>query len=67
MDLFIAEGSEIKSVYSGIVVHAEGGFRSRDPLSVSSRKMVVCGNNFNAEKNEFYRYCHMEKVLVETG
>ncbi len=67
VDLFIAEGSEIKSVYSGIVVHAEGGFRSRDPLSVSSRKGGNTAIIFNAEKNEFYRYCHMEKVLVEPG
>lgn len=67
IDLFTKEGSPIFSMTSGIVVLAEDGWKENQNLSTSSQK----GGNtiiiYNAFKNEFYRYAHLENVWTKVG
>lgn len=67
IDLFTEEGSLVKTMVRGVVVLAQEGWQTGRPLSVSSPK----GGNevivFDPETKRFYRYCHLDKVLVHPG
>ena len=54
----------VYSASAGIVVLAEGNWKPDQPFSTSS---IRGGNSvivFDPAENRFYRYCHLEKVLV---
>jgi len=65
IDLFTEEGSTVRSMSSGIVVLAEGGWRPDRQLTVASPK----GGNevivFDPTKERFYRYCHLGSISVK--
>ncbi len=64
VDLFTEEGSTVRSMSSGIVVLAEGGWQPDQPLTASSPR----GGNeiiiFDPTTNRFYRYCHLGSISV---
>ena len=67
IDLFIEEGSPIRSMSGGIVVLAENGWKKDDKLSTSS---AFGGNTiiiFSPYDESFYRYAHMEEAKVGAG
>jgi murein DD-endopeptidase MepM/ murein hydrolase activator NlpD len=67
IDLFVNEGSAVRSAWRGLVVLAEGGWRPLEWFSTSS----VRGGNavivFDAGANRFYRYAHLESIYVSAG
>lgn len=67
IDLFTLEGRSVKSMSYGIVVLAENGWLRAEPDKTVSNN----GGNeiiiFSPSTKSFYRYCHLGKVLVETG
>ena len=61
------EGSPVYCGGRGPVVLAEGDWNADQPFSTRS----IRGGNavivFDPRENRFYRYCHLEKVLVQPG
>jgi murein DD-endopeptidase MepM/ murein hydrolase activator NlpD len=67
IDLFVPEGSPVRSASKGVVILAESGWNMADPLSTSSR---MGGNTVivvDPEGRKMFRYCHLESVLVSAG
>jgi murein DD-endopeptidase MepM/ murein hydrolase activator NlpD len=67
LDIFVDEGTPVESASDGLVVEAETGWNPDDPLSTSA---VRGGNEvivFDRAGNRFFRYCHLETVLVAPG
>jgi hypothetical protein len=67
LDMFVDEGTPVESASDGLVVEAEFGWTAEDPFSTSA---IRGGNEvivFDPAGNRFYRYCHLETVLVATG
>jgi len=67
LDMFVDEGTPVESASDGLVVEAETGWNPDDPLSTSA---VQGGNEvivFDRAGNRFFRYCHLERVLVAPG
>ncbi|HME07421.1 MAG TPA: M23 family metallopeptidase [Bryobacteraceae bacterium] len=67
LDMFVDEGTPIESATGGLVIEAETGWKGDDPFSTSA---VRGGNEaivFDPVSNRFYRYCHMQAVLVRVG
>ena len=64
IDLFVREGTTVRSMTYGVVVLAQAGWQSANPFSTVSRK----GGNeviiFNPRTKRFYRYCHLSAVMV---
>ena len=62
LDLFIQEGSTVRSMTSGLVVVVERNWKKGEPLSSSSDR----GGNFviifNPKTKEFFRYVHLQRV-----
>lgn len=67
LDLFIDEGSPIRSISGGIVVLAENGWKKENNMSTSSARGGNTVIIFNPWENSFYRYAHLEKTAVKTG
>jgi murein DD-endopeptidase MepM/ murein hydrolase activator NlpD len=67
IDLFAAEGSPVRSASAGLVVLAESGWTSDDPLSTSSRQGGNSVIVFDPAGPRFYRYCHLQSVAVAAG
>ena len=67
LDIFVDEGTPVESASDGLVVEAEIGWNPDDPLGTSA---VRGGNEvivFDRAGNRFFRYCHLETVLVAPG
>jgi len=67
LDMFVDEGTPVESASDGLVVEAEIGWNPDDPLGTSA---VRGGNEvivFDRAGNRFFRYCHLETVLVAPG
>jgi murein DD-endopeptidase MepM/ murein hydrolase activator NlpD len=67
LDMFVDEGTPVESASNGLVVEAEFAWSADDPFSTSA---IRGGNEvivFDPAGNRFYRYCHLETVLVTTG
>lgn len=67
LDMFVDEGTPIASATDGLVVESETGWKAEDPFSTSA---IRGGNEvivFDPVGNRFFRYCHLETVLVVTG
>jgi murein DD-endopeptidase MepM/ murein hydrolase activator NlpD len=67
MDLFIREGSPVRSASAGVVLLAEEGWTEADPFSTSSH---AGGNQvivFDPVTDRFYRYCHLDSVEPVAG
>jgi len=67
IDLFVPEGSPVLAASGGLVLLAEGGWQADQPFSTSSLRGGNAVIIFNPAENRFYRYCHLEKVLVGAG
>jgi len=67
IDLFVKEGSPVLSASNGLVLVAEGGWSPSDPVSTSSREGGNTVVIFDPVANRFYRYAHLQSVVVETG
>ncbi|MCX6620131.1 MAG: M23 family metallopeptidase, partial [Acidobacteria bacterium] len=67
LDLFVAEGTRVRTATDGIAVLAEGGWTAGDPFSTSSRRGGNSVVVFDPWQDRFYRYCHLESVVVESG
>lgn len=67
IDLFAPEGSPVYAAAAGLVVLAEGNWEPDQPFSTSSMRGGNAVIVFDRAENRFYRYCHLEKVLVQTG
>jgi murein DD-endopeptidase MepM/ murein hydrolase activator NlpD len=67
IDLFAPEGASVFAASGGLVLLAEGGWQSDQPFSTSSLRGGNAVIVFNPAENRFYRYCHLEKVLVRAG
>lgn len=67
IDLFVPEGSPVFAASGGLVLLAEGGWQLDQPFSTSSLRGGNAVIVFNPPENRFYRYCHLEKVLVRAG
>lgn len=65
IDIFTAEGAQVRSMTRGIVVLAESGWRPDDPFSTSSARGGNTVIIFDPDKREFYRYCHFDTVAVK--
>ncbi len=67
IDLFVAEGTPVRSATRGIVVLAENGWSAGDWFSTST---VRGGNSvivFDADRDRFFRYAHLDVSKVEAG
>jgi peptidoglycan LD-endopeptidase LytH len=67
IDLFVREGSPVRSASYGVVLLAEGGWDKDDPLSTSSRGGGNSAIVFDARSGRLFRYCHLDKVGVKAG
>jgi len=67
IDLFVEEGSPIRSMSGGIVVLSENGWEKDDQLSTSSTRGGNTVIVFNPQNQSFYRYAHMKETKVVTG
>jgi murein DD-endopeptidase MepM/ murein hydrolase activator NlpD len=67
IDLFAREGSPVRSASYGVVVLAEGGWDKDNPLSTTSREGGNTVIIYDASSARFFRYCHLDRVLVRAG
>lgn len=67
IDLFVREGSAVRSVTYGIVLLAEENWDRGDPFSTSSPEGGNAVIIFNPREDRFYRYCHLASVKVAAG
>jgi len=67
IDLFVKEGSPVYAAAAGLIVLAEGNWNLDQPFSTSSLRGGNAVIVFDPRENRFYRYCHLEKVLVQPG
>lgn len=67
IDVFVREGSPVVAAGGGLVVLAEGNWMADEPFSTSSLRGGNAVIIFDPREKRFYRYCHLEKVLVEAG
>jgi len=67
LDLFVPEGTRVRSATNGLVILAEGGWSEGDPFSTSSMRGGNSVIVYAPAENRFYRYCHLGSVDVSTG
>jgi murein DD-endopeptidase MepM/ murein hydrolase activator NlpD len=67
IDLFVSEGSPVRSATRGLVVLAENGWTAADPFSTSSMAGGNCAIVFDPGAARFLRYCHLGWVNVQPG
>jgi len=67
LDMFVDEGTPVEAAAGGLVIEAETGWKAEDPFSTSA---IRGGNEvivYDPAGNRFYRYCHLDAVLVGVG
>jgi murein DD-endopeptidase MepM/ murein hydrolase activator NlpD len=67
LDLFVPEGTPVRSTTSGLVILAEGAWQEDDQFSTSSLRGGNSVIVFAPGENRFYRYCHLASVDVAAG
>ena len=67
LDLFAAEGAEVRSVTRGVVVLADRDYSVANVFSTTSRKGGNAVIVFDPDHERFYRYCHLSTVRVFAG
>ncbi len=67
IDMFAAEGTAVHSASRGIAVLADRDWSPDNVFSTSSRKGGNSVIIFDPDDNRFYRYCHLNAVLVTPG
>ncbi len=67
IDLFAPEGTPVHSMYRGIVVLVEDGWKEGEIFSTSSYKGGNCVTVYIPDRRAFARYCHLKDVVVKTG
>jgi murein DD-endopeptidase MepM/ murein hydrolase activator NlpD len=67
IDLFVKEGSPVYAAAGGLVVLPEGNWSADQPFSTSSLRGGNAVIVFDPSENRFYRYCHLERVMVGPG
>ena len=67
IDLFVAEGSPVRSATRGLVILAESGWMANEWFSTST---VRGGNTviiFDPDETRFLRYAHLERAFAKAG
>lgn len=67
LDLFVPEGTPVTAAARGVVVLAQNGWSERDAFSTSTAQGGNTVIVFDPASNRFYRYAHLETVLVNPG